>query len=348
MSSLWEQFRENFFPQQPKPHTHENMPWIEDALALNREMRMQAKTANQSRHGYPNTFNALADQGRPEIFEPSLLHFGRAFRAGEPAFPDLQTRQQWYAARRLVIDHLLRLIHQSRWSDHLVLRGSLLLKAWLSEAAREPGDIDWVFQPKEVTIHNALAHDLFAELFLMVREQPVVGEIVINTEQIATDDIWTYERADGRRIVFPWKAPSLPAGSVQMDVVFAEELWQEPIRVELPLADGTALDFWAASKELSLVWKLLWLSTDSYPQGKDLYDAVLLAEQAVLLLPLFARALEEGDGGNSEEFTPHTIQNWCSEWEDFQKEYPWVEGSEAEWKSRLISALAPSFGSQWV
>ena len=52
--------------------------------------------------------------------------------------------EAWHRARRRVMDHLLRLVADSPWREGLVLRGSLVLTAWLGRVAREPGDIDFV------------------------------------------------------------------------------------------------------------------------------------------------------------------------------------------------------------
>ena len=34
---------------------------------------------------------------------------------------------------------------------------------------------------------------------------------------------------------------------------------------------------------------------------------------------------------------------WEIDWENFQLEYPWVEGDAEQWKERLARALAPTF-----
>src|SRR5439155_1284533 len=83
--------------------------------------------------------------------------------------------------------------------------------------------------------------------------------------------------ADGRRWVDQRRADGLPGGAVQVDVVFGEELTEPARRVSVPAADGGCVSVRAAGPAQSLAWKLLWLTTDMYPQGKDLYDAVLLA-----------------------------------------------------------------------
>ncbi|MGW1992151.1 nucleotidyl transferase AbiEii/AbiGii toxin family protein [Embleya sp. NPDC001921] len=47
-------------------------------------------------------------------------------------------------ARRAVLDHLLRLIADAPWSERLVLRGSMVMPAWVGDRAREPADLDFV------------------------------------------------------------------------------------------------------------------------------------------------------------------------------------------------------------
>ena len=82
-----------------------------------------------------------------DAFDPSVKHFQRAVRAGEPAFDDAAMGERWRVARRTAMEHILAIVAESPWAPHLVLRGSVLLKAWLGEQAREPGDIDWVVTP---------------------------------------------------------------------------------------------------------------------------------------------------------------------------------------------------------
>lgn len=309
--------------------------------------------------GYPNTYQADAKKDqrieRPQLFEPALKHFPRAFRLGDPLFQDPEIRHQWLNARMQVIDHLLQMINGSHWNEHLVLRGSLLLKAWLGDVAREPGDIDWVFRPENITLKNPLSGQLFDGLIQMVSERPQVKNVTIEIAKISMDDIWTYERAEGRRIVFPWKAEGLPAGALQMDVVFSEKLFADPIQTLIPLSEDSSTLIWSASKELSLAWKLLWLETDSYPQGKDLYDATLLAEQTQLPFNLLCQVLQSSEDWKSEiawkrDFSWRSGFPWVMnaeyvDWDNFKLEYPWVKGEAKDWQARLSQALAPTFAS---
>src|SRR4051812_46460451 len=116
---------------------------------------------------FPNTYKPLNADGvqQADVFDPALKQFPRAFRAGEPAFEDAVQEARWLVARRRAMDHLLRLVSRSIWSDHLVLRGSLLLKLWLGEAAREPGDMDWVVSPPSVGLKDLQASQLFDGIF---------------------------------------------------------------------------------------------------------------------------------------------------------------------------------------
>jgi hypothetical protein len=296
---------------------------------------------------YPNTYSAAITGGagvqQPRVFDPSLRQFLRAFRLGDPIFSDPDVAQRWRSARTQVMDHLLKIAAQSPWSEHLVLRGSLLLKAWLGAAAREPGDMDWVVTPKSVRVTDPLAREMIEGLVRCAAEDPVTGEALIDVAGIVTDDIWTYERAPGKRIGFPWQAQGVPPGVVQVDLVFEEELWLAPVLTHVPLCDGGTVEAWAASKELALAWKLLWLETDSYPQGKDLYDAVLLAEQAKLSLEILERILWDEGYPPARQLDAGFPLEWDVDWDNFKLEYPAVEGTARDWQERLAAALAPMF-----
>ncbi len=298
-----------------------------------------------ARPDYPVTFDERAEGAGAEIFEPALMHYSRAFRRGDPAFSSPAERARWYAARDAVLDHLLRLIEPSEAAGMLVLRGSLLLKAWLGEQARAPGDIDWVVTPAAIPSNSDRAVALIEGLVDLVRTNPDAGLARIDARAIAVDRIWTYDRADGLRVAVPWEAAGLPGGSVQMDFVFHEPLIEPAVPVDLPLSDGSAcVRLNAATRELSLAWKLLWLETDIHPQGKDLYDAVLLAESVPLRHSLLARVFEQAEEAETfQRLKPDFPDRWRLEWSHFAQEYPWVPGDAQSWQRRLTQALAPVF-----
>ncbi len=167
--------------------------------------------------------------------------------------------------------------------------------------------------------------------------------------EVALDKIWTYERAEGRRLSFPYDDLDAGGSQVQLDFVFGEPLLDPPAPVTLALG-GEPVSLLAASPGESLLWKLLWLATDMYPQGKDLYDAVLLAELPGITLdePALNVALRrantlplEGPGGSVAVLVDHLRSDGrlsSSEWRHFQNDYPEIAGSADEWLERLARA----------
>ena len=47
-------------------------------------------------------------------------------------------------AHRAALDHMLALIADTSWNSQVMLRGSMLMTAYLGAAAREPHDLDFV------------------------------------------------------------------------------------------------------------------------------------------------------------------------------------------------------------
>jgi hypothetical protein len=287
--------------------------------------------------GFPSTFTAAAPAGRAQVFDPALKQFAYAFRPGDPTFTRPEDAARWHTARRRATDHVLRTFAESEWGDSLVLRGSRLLAAWLPEQAREPGDLDWVAEPASMRLPSHEATRLLNGLMAAVRHRPSPAGVYM-PPTVSSEDIWTYERAAGRRMVFPFKCEGLPDGAVQVDVVFSQELPSPPARTVVPAADGGCVAVRAATPEQSLAWKLLWLATDMYPQGKDLYDAVLLAEHTNLrrevLTETFNAARQQLVIYPGTPFLDIRV-----DWENFQRECPWVTGTEDEWRNRLDRAL---------
>lgn len=297
---------------------------------------------------YPNTFLALEaldspDGGTPrkELFDPALKHFSRAFRRGDPELDEGRAKV-FGALRRRALEHVVRTIAGTPFGERLVLRGSVLLASWLGPAAREPADLDFVVEPASLGANDDEAIDMLRAIAGAVDASPVEG-LVFSARDVAIDAIWTYERAEGRRLVLPYRARGFPAGSVQLDFVFREELPEPAQRMALASATGEPIAVRAASPQLSLAWKLLWLATDMHPQGKDLYDATLLAEKFPVSRLLLARVL--GDDVHAKKLVadPFVLLQMTVEWEHLVAELPLCEGSELSWKTRLAEALARGF-----
>jgi hypothetical protein len=206
------------------------------------------------------------------------------------------------------------------------------MAAWVGDAARDPGDLDFVVTPATITSNSPLAAEVLDGIVAAVTAAPGAG---LRPEATTQSAIWTYERADGRRLVIPFDQGG-ETGNVQVDVVFGEKL---PIGPEVLVLPGVDQPVLAATPALSLAWKLLWLTTDMYPQGKDLYDATLLAEHTTVDLALVRDLLRPELGTAADDFTAADVLQWDVDWRNFTDEYPAVDGTGEQWLRRLALVL---------
>ncbi|WP_019632216.1 nucleotidyl transferase AbiEii/AbiGii toxin family protein [Actinomadura atramentaria] len=272
---------------------------------------------------------------QPLLFDPALKHHARAARLGEPSFADADTARAWHDARRAALG---RVLAAAARSPHLVLRGSALMRAWFGAAAREPGDLDFVAVPRTLGVEAA------PDLLDGIARGAAGGAVRFDADAAVCEDIWTYDRVPGVRLVLPWAADGLPGGTVQVDVVFGERLAVPPEPVSVPVPGGEPVRLPGASRELSLAWKIMWLVDDMYPQGKDLYDALLLAESTPLrhrlLLDVFA-ASEPARAVRPPTF--EDVRRIGADWDEFRKEHPDVALDGRAAHARLAALLEPVF-----
>ncbi|MGW1169457.1 nucleotidyl transferase AbiEii/AbiGii toxin family protein [Streptomyces sp. NPDC002550] len=316
--------------------------------------------------------------------------------------------------RRAALDHVLRLVADAPWSGTLVLRGSMVMPAWLGDAARQPADLDWVVleEPAGVDaldpfpyvdridvvqqwpeaadgaaryemwtyeefdtggqrpvlppegLHWLSEEDAadtgppYADLLERVARHPEAAPgLLLDADNARVDGTWTYAEYDtpGVRLLIPWRADGLPPGEARLDFARDERLPEPPVWTLIPRGDGgSPVPVRTASRELSLAWKLLWLHTDSRDgrraQGKDLYDAVLLAE-AQDTLPLPLRLLRKVFDGAATAADPHALDpaavlRWDVDWTAFQERHPAVRGTAEDWLRRLAGALPPLTGER--
>ncbi|MEU9480190.1 nucleotidyl transferase AbiEii/AbiGii toxin family protein [Streptomyces sp. NPDC048191] len=311
--------------------------------------------------------------------------------------------------RRAALDHVLRLVADAPWSGTLVLRGSMVMPAWVGTAAREPADLDWVVLEDTVTVdprdpypyvdridlvqqwpeaadgaaryemwtyeefdtggrrpllapeglHWLPEEDAAQEsappyldlLDRLARHPQAAPGLFLDAEKARVDGTWSYAEYDtpGVRLLIPWHAEGAPSGEVGLDFARDERLPEPPVWTLVPRGDGgPPTPVRTASRELSLAWKLLWLHTDSRDagraRGKDLYDAVLLAEAegtrlpARLLRKVFDRAAAAGHPHAA--LDPAAVLRWDVDWAAFQEQYPAVRGRAQDWLCRLAGALA--------
>lgn len=205
-------------------------------------------------------------------------------------------------------------------------------------------------------------------LLAVVRKFPVVagptGDITLDPDRATTNTLWSYS-CPGLRLTIPWHAPGLPEATASCDfaqVYDDDNLVGELTRTTIPRGDGgSPATVTTVDRGLSLAWKLQWLHADNHPEdrhwihededetprvslGKDLYDAVLLAEDPATDLSLarleqvFEPAAERIADG------PPAIDTWIGawrvDWARFQASHPEVTGSASEWLERLANALS--------
>ncbi|GIG85976.1 nucleotidyl transferase AbiEii/AbiGii toxin family protein [Plantactinospora endophytica] len=303
-----------------------------------RQHENRMRTAPAGAPDYPPTYQPLPTDPtvrQRAAFDPATKHYQNAYRAGEPEFLVAATGQRWRSARHTAMNGILTAIAGTQWgAEHLVLRGSLTMAAWVGDAAREPGDLDFVVTPHTVKSGSPDARTVLDDVKAAVRSIPATAGL--RADGIVESEIWTYERADGRRLAVPFSTPEAPDGHVQLDIVFGEQLPLAPEVLVLPGVDEPVL---AASAPLSLAWKLLWLATDMYPQGKDLYDAVLLAEHTTVDLALVRTLMRPELAAEADTFDAETVLGWDVDWRNFVDEYPGITGTAEQWTRRLALAL---------
>lgn len=279
-------------------------------------------------HGVPAT-------GRPQVFDPALKHFPLGVQPGDPPFEDPQQLAAWRKQQRQVMAHVLRSIADSPAAPSLVLRGSALMCAWFGELARPPKDLDFVVVPDTLGIEDRRAVELLEAVVTAVVSRPCPWAR-LDREDVARDPIWTYDRVPGTRLVFHWAADGMPWGATQLDFVFGERLPVASEALNVALDAGAPARLQTAPQDLSLAWKLLWLHSDMHPRGKDLYDAMLLAESTPLPQSLLDAVFQiAGSEPVRAEELPH-FSSSALEWIGFE---PHDEASVETWNARLARAL---------
>ncbi|MEV6929766.1 nucleotidyl transferase AbiEii/AbiGii toxin family protein [Dactylosporangium sp. NPDC051485] len=133
----------------------------------------------------------------------------------------------------------------------------------------------------------------------------------------------------GVRVMVPFDG-----GAVQIDFAYDETLPEPAVLTAIPRIDGTPTALWTASAALSLAWKLQWLVADHADRGdgdgKDLHDAVLLAELPGIRLSPRLRRMP-----GVAELDPATVRTWTV------TNHPSMQEATTDWLDRLARALEP-------
>ncbi|MEV7024239.1 nucleotidyl transferase AbiEii/AbiGii toxin family protein [Kitasatospora sp. NPDC093558] len=95
-------------------------------------------------------------------------------------------------AHRTVLDHLLGLVAGSPLVDALVLRGSMVMPAWVGADAREPADLDWILPPSPLIPVDS------SHPYPHVEELETVQQWPEAADGAGRYEIWEFEELDTR------------------------------------------------------------------------------------------------------------------------------------------------------
>jgi hypothetical protein len=283
-------------------------------------------------------------------------------------FTEPEDGRNWSAARREASDHILAAIAQSSWAPRLVLRGSALAKAWFGGWAREPGDLDFVVHHRRRRLDEPSVDEMFADI---VADTVAMSRRPGSTVFIDRVPLWWGEIGDyrygslpGQRLELSWHGRG-QVGTVQIDFAFDEPLHDPPEPMPIPPRSGLSgppMVLQTVSKRQSLAWKIAWLAADAGlaaesendpghpgPLGKDLYDAVLLAEHCRLPGDLLDTVLQSCRiPGLAAHDAPLDLLVKVAndvDWRTFAAGHPLLAGAHEEFVWRLVVALAPTLSS---
>lgn len=243
------------------------------------------KPSPPPKRAFPNGY--IPDPEREDVFDPALRHYANGFVKGEPHFADGAEATAFFEARSRLLRACVAAIGASALGPELVLRGGATLELWYGERARHAKDIDLVVRDRAVRANGRDGESLLFTLRDLVARTVGGG---IKAEDVPIDAIWTYDRAEGRRITCPWTWHERVKDTLQLDIVFDEALCTTPIEGEV---EGVSV--WLASREESLAWKVLWCVTDRFPQAKDVYDVMLLSEDVRVDVEFIERVFRAKD-----------------------------------------------------
>lgn len=302
--------------------------------------RASARPAPEFPRGY------RVDTIRPDVFDPALRHYPFAFVKGDPGEPAAAQRVR--DARAWLLSRVMVALSRAGLRDALVARGGVALERWFPQQARRPRDVDLVARDPRWAPDDTRSMILMDSIRAAVVDVMARADVRVLAREVTVDEIWTFERAEGRRLSVPWEAADGLHDTVQIDLVFREPLHDapslEPVG-ELGLTRGyrdAPVDpqMWFASRPESLAWKLLWLETDVSPRARDLYDAALLAEHVSLPLDLVTRVFEARGARWSHDVDTAYVRSWEISDEGFAQEYPELGFTDAApWLDRLARAL---------
>lgn len=286
----------------------------------------------------PRTSTAGLDTAGSEsrVFDPALKHFADGYRITDSAV-DGALRPAWRAARRSALDVVARGVARSGWADSLVLRGSMLMAGWFGAAAREPHDLDFVVVPRDWAIEEPRTGQLLAAVAQSAeRSAAEQGGLVMPAAGAVSEDIWTYERVPGRRLVLPWSAPGLPGARSSWTSSSTSASRRSRSRRRRGRAPAGGHAGAVAGLEAGLA------GHGHVPAGQG----PVRRGPARRALHGPVRADPHGLPGVG-RVHPLTLEAFSevkwADWDAFRADYPGISGSAASHAERLLTALGPTF-----
>ena len=239
---------------------------------------------------------------------------------------------------------------QDRWWPYPYVDGLHRLRTAPETVHRRPRDELWAAQDYDAEGHRPRlppeglrwlrADDIepdrpHEDLLALLEAHPLTPEGVrLDPAQAEFDAAFGYAyeteyHAAGVRVMVPFDR-----GKIQIDFAYDETLPEPAVLTAIPRMSGTPTALWTASPALSLAWKLRWLAADQAAygagDGKDLHDAVLLAELPGLQLSPRLRRMP-----GITEIDPATVPTWTV------TKHPAIQPEVAHWLDRLAGALTP-------
>ncbi|MFC7280047.1 nucleotidyl transferase AbiEii/AbiGii toxin family protein [Paractinoplanes rhizophilus] len=239
---------------------------------------------------------------------------------------------------------------QDRWWPYPYVDGLHRVRSAPETAHRRPRDELWEAQDYDAEGHRPRlppeglrwlrADDIepdrpYLDLIELLEAHPVTAEgVSLDPDGVEFDAAFGYAYetgygGSGVRVMVPFDG-----GRIQIDFAYDETLPEPAVLTAIPRIGGSPTALWTASAALSLAWKLQWLAADQAARGagdgKDLHDAVLLAELPGMRLSPRLRRMPGVAG-----LDPATVRSWTV------TDHPALHPGAATWLDRLAGALEP-------
>lgn len=149
--------------------------------------------------------------------------------------------------------------------EHFIVRGGILMRLWLGDAARPTLDLDfaattqfdkrWSMETIRTLLSQCVADD----------------EAVVRSDDLCFEEIWAETPSPGYRIKVPIQYGTRVV-TQDVDVGYHDPIVPPPVPTELKLGEGRPIPLYAVTKETNFGWKFHELFEKSTWHSKHLYD----------------------------------------------------------------------------